>query len=229
MSTTILIVEDEFKMRKLIKDYFKKENYIIIEAGDGPTAIKEFKNNPDIDIIILDIMIPELDGYTVCEEIREISTVPIIMLTAKGEEEDKLLGFELGADEYVTKPFSPKVLVARVKALLKRSSITIQPSNNKIITIADLKVNIQEKSAHIGNTSLQLSPKEYDLLEYMSNNPNMVLSRDSLLNNVWGYDYFGDSRTVDTHIKRLREKLDVMSYIVKTVRGKGYMLKIGDE
>ena len=136
MSTTILIVEDEFKMRKLIKDYFKKENYIIIEAGDGPTAIKEFKNNPDIDIIILDIMIPELDGYTVCEEIREISTVPIIMLTAKGEEEDKLLGFELGADEYVTKPFSPKVLVARVKAILKRSSINIKPFNNKIITVS---------------------------------------------------------------------------------------------
>ena len=229
MSNTILIVEDEFKMRKLIKDYFKKENYIIIEASDGPTAIKEFKDNPNIDIIILDIMIPELDGYTVCEEIREVSTVPIIMLTAKGEEEDKLLGFELGADEYVTKPFSPKVLVARVKAILKRSSINIKPFNTKIITIGDLKVNIQEKSARIGNSTLQLSPKEYDLLEYMSNNPNMVLSRDSLLNNVWGYDYFGDSRTVDTHIKRLREKLDVMSYIVKTVRGKGYMLKIGDE
>ncbi len=229
MSNTILIVEDEFKMRKLIKDYFKKENYIILEAGDGPTAIKEFKDNPNIDIIILDIMIPELDGYTVCEEIREVSNVPIIMLTAKGEEEDKLLGFELGADEYVTKPFSPKVLVARVKALLKRTSINIQPSKNNVITIGDLIINIQEKSARIGNCTLQLSPKEYDLLEYMSNNPNMVLSRDSLLDNVWGYDYFGDARTVDTHIKRLREKLAVMSYIVKTVRGKGYMIKIGDE
>jgi len=222
-------VEDEFKMRKLIKDYFKRENYIIIESGDGPTAIKEFKDNPNIDIIILDIMIPELDGYTVCEEIREVSNVPIIMLTAKGEEEDKLLGFELGADEYVTKPFSPKVLVARAKALLKRSSISMQSSNNNIIILSDLKVNIQEKSARIGNLTLQLSPKEYDLLEYMSMNPNIVLSRDSLLNNVWGYDYFGDTRTVDTHIKRLREKLDTMSYIIKTVRGKGYMLKIGDE
>ncbi|WBW97961.1 response regulator transcription factor [Oceanirhabdus sp. W0125-5] len=229
MSNTILIVEDEFRMRKLIKDYFKKENYIIIEAADGPTAIKEFKNNPNIDIVILDIMIPEMDGYTVCEEIREISNVPIIMLTAKGEEEDKLLGFELGADEYVTKPFSPKVLVARVKALLKRSSINILTSNNHIISIGNLKVNTLEKSACIGNSTLQLSPKEYDLLEYMSNNSCRVLSRDSLLNNVWGYDYFGDARTVDTHIKRLREKLASMSHIIKTVRGKGYMLKIGDE
>ncbi|WP_142413788.1 response regulator transcription factor [Hathewaya massiliensis] len=219
-----MIIEDEFRMRKLLKDYFKKEGFEVIEAEDGKEAMEIFKTeNPDL--IILDIMMPHIDGFTLCKYIREISAVPIIFLTAKSEDEDKLLGFKLGADEYVTKPFSPKVLVARCKSLLKRVNGTIGTTANNI-SINGLVINTPSREVTIDDEEIFLSPKEFDLLMYMIKNKGLVLTRDMILDNVWGMDYFGDLRTVDTHIKRLREKLKHKSNLISTVRGLGYKFEV---
>lgn len=226
MNKTILIVEDEIRMRKLLSDYFRRENYNILEAGDGTTAVDIFLAN-NIDLIILDIMIPNMDGFAVCEKVRSSSSVPIILLTAKSEEEDKLLGFELGADEYVTKPFSPKVLVARVKTLLMRAEGTLGKPNS-LENYSGLKINSLSREVFLEDKKINLSPKEYELLIYMSKNKNIALSRNSLLDNIWGYDYYGDLRTVDTHIKRLREKLKDKSDLIKTIRGSGYMFQVDE-
>lgn len=225
MSEKILIVEDEIRIRKLLHDYFKREGYEILEASDGQLALNIFKSNPDVSLIILDIMIPKLDGFSVCKSLREISEVPIIMLTAKSEESDKLLGFDLGADEYVTKPFSPKVLVARSKALLKRATASKNTSLSDLYELDGLRVNFLSKEVFIDDEKASLSPTEFELLDFMIKNKNIALTRDTLLDNVWGYDYFGDFRTVDTHIKRLRIKLKEKAKYIKTVRGSGYMFQ----
>lgn len=219
----ILIIEDEYRMRKLLKDYFKKEEFAIFEGENGIEGLEVFKNN-NIDIVILDIMLPYLDGWSVCKAIRKISKVPIIMLTAKGEEEDKLLGYELGVDDYITKPFSPKVLVAKVKAVIKRSAIT--ESKKDIIKYNGLEINELSNEVKIDGNTIVLSPKEYDLLLFFVKNKDIVLSRDKLLDRVWGFDYEGGLRTVDTHIKRLREKLKNKSEYIVTVRGKGYKFEV---
>lgn len=215
----ILIADDEYRLRRLIGDYLKKEGYTIIEAENGMKVLEEFENESRIDLIILDVMMPEYDGWTVCREIRKKSMVPIIMLTARGEEFDELLGFELGADEYVTKPFSPKVLVARVNALLRR--VNNKKSDNKKC-FAGLEINKDAHVVSIYGRILDLSPKEYELLLYMVENKGNALSREQILNYVWGFDYFGDLRTVDTHINRLRIKLGGFSTFIQTVRGYGY-------
>ena len=225
MNEKILIVEDEMRIRKLLHDYFKREGYEILEASDGQLALNIFKSNPNISLIILDIMIPKLDGFSVCKSLREVSEVPIIMLTAKSEESDKLLGFDLGADEYVTKPFSPKVLVARSKALLKRATPSKNNSLSDLYELDGLRVNFLSKEVFIDDEKASLSPTEFELLDFMIKNKNIALTRDTLLDNVWGYDYFGDFRTVDTHIKRLRIKLKEKSKYIKTVRGSGYMFQ----
>ena len=224
MGKTILLVEDEDRMRKLISDYLKIEDFNVIEATNGNEALLQFSSKK-IDLIILDVMMPSLDGFEVCKAIRLNSDVPIIFLTAKGEEEDKLTGFELGADEYVTKPFSPKVLVARSKALLKRIEGTIGKPDN-IFDIQGLKVNLLSRQVYVDSNEIALSPTEYDLLAYLIKNKGIVLSRNSLLDNVWGYSYDGDLRTVDTHIKRLREKLLHKSKFICTVRGSGYRFEV---
>jgi len=224
MLKTILVVEDEDRMRKLISDYLKIEEFKVIEATNGNDALLQFSSKK-IDLIILDVMMPGLDGFEVCKAIRQNSDVPIIFLTAKGGEEDKLTGFELGADEYVTKPFSPKVLVARSKALLKRIEGTIGKPDN-VFDLQGLKVNLLSRQVYVDNNEIGLSPTEYDLLAYLIKNKGIVLSRNALLDNVWGYSYDGDLRTVDTHIKRLREKLLHKSKFICTVRGSGYRFEV---
>lgn len=224
MEKTILVVEDEDRMRKLISDYLKMEDFKVIEATNGSDALLQFSSNK-VDLIILDVMMPSLDGFAVCKTIRQNSDVPIIFLTAKGEEDDKLTGFELGADEYVTKPFSPKVLVARSKALLKRVEGSIGKPDN-VFDIQGLKVNLLSRQVYVDSSEISLSPTEYDLLAYLIKNKGIVLSRNALLDNVWGYSYDGDLRTVDTHIKRLREKLMNKSKFICTVRGSGYRFEV---
>ncbi|WP_032121533.1 response regulator transcription factor [Clostridium amazonitimonense] len=226
MEKTILIVEDELRMRLLLRDYFKKEGFKVLEAENGLTALSIFKNEKShINLIILDIMMPLMDGFTFCKSIREISYVPIIILTAKSDEEDKLLGYELGADDYVTKPFSPKILVAKAKALLKRSdSLNSIEKNNE--EFDGLVINTLSHEVYLDEEEIYLTPKEYDLLIYLVENKGIALNRDKILDNVWGIDYFGDPRTVDTNIKRLREKLKNKSYLISTVRGSGYKFEV---
>lgn len=222
MNKTVLIVEDEIRIRFLVRDYFKKEGFNILEASDGEEGLRIFSEN-SVDLAILDIMMPKLDGLSVCRNIREVSNTPIILLTAKSQEEDKLLGYELGADDYMTKPFSPKVLLAKAKALLKRTGV----SNDKnILDFNGLTINKLSHEVRINGIEILLSPKEYDLLIYLSSNEGIALSRDKILDNVWGYDYFGDIRTVDTNIKRLREKLIGKSNYIATVRGSGYKFEV---
>lgn len=226
MNKNILIVEDELRIRILLRDYFKKDGFSIVEASDGQEALKAFSEN-NIDLVILDIMMPKINGFEVCKTIRSVSNIPIILLTAREEEEDKLRGYDLGADDYVTKPFSPKVLVAKVKALLKR---TLSDNINKNLSNFDgLKINKLSHEVTLDGTQLSLSPKEYDLLLYLTSNKGIALSRDKILDNVWGYDYFGDIRTVDTNIKRLREKLLHKSSYITTVRGSGYKFEVKNE
>lgn len=224
MEKTILVVEDDDRLRKLIGDYLKIENFKVILASNGSAALLEFSNNK-IDLIILDVMMPILDGFSVCKTIRKNSDVPIIFLTAKSEDDDKLKGFELGADEYVTKPFSPKVLVARCKSILKRIEGTVGGANNTFDR-EGLKVNLLSRQVYVDNKEISLSPTEYDLLTYLIKNKGIVLSRNALLDNIWGYNYDGDMRTVDTHIKRLREKLSHKSKFISTVRGTGYRFEV---
>lgn len=224
MSKTIMIVEDEERLRKLVKAYIVKSGYECVEAENGIEAIKKFKEFK-IDLMILDIMMPYMDGWTVCTNIRKGSDVPIIILTAKSEEDDKLLGYELGADDYVTKPFSPKVLMAKIKALLKR--ITIEGNNTDGIYKYDgLIINELSHEVKVNENTINLSPKEYDLLIYFAKNKGISLSRDKILDKVWGFDYFGGLRTVDTNVKRLREKLGDKSPYIVTVRGSGYKFEV---
>lgn len=218
MQKNILIIEDETRIRFLLRDYFLKEKFNIIEASDGDEGLNLFIKNK-IDLVILDIMMPKKDGITVLEMIRKVSTVPVILLTAKSQEEDKLFGYEMGADDYITKPFSPKILIAKVKALLKRTS---EDSYSSIKDYDGLSINILSHEIKVNNEVINLSPKEFELLVYLSENAGIALSRDTILDNVWGIDYYGDLRTVDTNIKRLREKLKEKSTHIVTVRGSGY-------
>lgn len=218
MKKNILIIEDETRIRFLLRDYFFKEGFNIIEASDGDEGINYFMNSK-VDLVILDIMMPRVDGITVLEMIRKVSKVPVILLTAKGQEEDKLFGYEMGADDYMTKPFSPKVLVAKVKALLKRTSEESFSSENDY---NGLTINKLSHEVKINDEIINLSPKEFELLSYLADNEGIALSRDNILDNVWGLDYYGDLRTVDTNIKRLREKLGEKSTYIITVRGSGY-------
>lgn len=218
MKKSILIVEDEIRIRFLIRDYFINEDFNVYEAEDGEKGIDIFSKEK-IDLIILDIMMPKMDGITFLKKIRSVSSVPVILLTAKSEEDDKLQGYEVGADDYMTKPFSPKVLVAKSKALLKRTRTDIDSSSQDF---NGLIINKLSHEVKVNETEISLSPKEYELLLYLISNEGIALSRDTILDNVWGIDYYGDIRTVDTNIKRLREKLLDKSIYIVTVRGSGY-------
>lgn len=216
----ILVVDDESRMRKLVKDFLVRQNYEVLEAADGEEALDVFYREKDIALIILDVMMPKLNGFDVCREIRENSKVPIIMLTAKGEESDELSGFELGVDEYISKPFSPKILVARVGAILRRSGIG--EAEAEIISAGGIVI---DKTAHmvtVDGEPVELSFKEFELLTYFLENEGIALSREKILNHVWNYDYFGDARTIDTHVKKLRAKIGAKGECIKTIWGMGY-------
>ena len=215
----ILVVDDEAKIRMLIKKYAQFEGYSVEEASNGLDAVRIAEKNK-FELIIMDIMMPELDGFSACREIRKFSDVPIIMLSARGEEYDKINGFELGIDDYVVKPFSPKELLLRVNAILKRYKNEVQ--KNEVYTFEGLKVDFLARIVYIDNTRIELSPKEYELLFYMIANKNIALSREKLICEVWGYDFYGDDRTLDTHIKLLRKSLGEYAKLIVTVRGVGY-------
>ncbi len=220
----ILVVDDESRMRKLVHDFLAREGYEVVEAADGEEALDIFYSDKEISLIVLDVMMPKINGWEVCREIRKISKLPIIMLTAKGDESDELNGFEIGADEYISKPFSPKILVARVTALLRRA--------NKIGETADIREAggiVMDKTAHtvaIDGQNIDLSVKEFELLDYFMNNRGIALSRERILDSVWSYDYFGDARTIDTHVKKLRSKMGAKGDYIKTVWGVGYKFEI---
>ncbi|WP_459481984.1 response regulator transcription factor [Clostridium saccharoperbutylacetonicum] len=217
----ILVVDDEPLIRKLVTDFLKKQGYITVEAEDGKKAMDLFWSEGNIDLIILDVMLPEYDGFTVCREIRKKSKVPIIMLTARGEEFDEVFGLDIGADEYISKPFSPNILIARVNAVLRRA-VTAAETDTDVKNYNGLIVDHNAHQVTIDGSIVDLSPKEYELLAYLSENYGKALSREQILDKVWGYDYYGDLRTVDTHINRLRIKLGEKSEFIQTVRGYGY-------
>lgn len=219
----ILVVDDEPLIRKLVTDFLKKEGYSTIEAEDGRKALEIFSNEEDMDLVILDVMLPEYDGWTVCREIRKKSRIPIIMLTARGEEFDEIFGLDIGADEYIAKPFSPNILIARVNAVLRR---VVSIENNSSKEFNGLTIDHNAHQVTIDGYTVDLSPKEYDLLIYLTENYGKALSREQILDKVWGYDYYGDLRTVDTHINRLRIKLDSKSNYVHTIRGYGYRFEV---
>ena len=221
----ILVVDDENRMRKLVKDFLQRENFEVLEAGDGSEALDVFFAHQDIALIILDVMMPKMDGWQVCREIRSYSKVPIIMLTARSEERDELLGFELGVDEYITKPFSPKILVARVEAILRRSNAL---AADDTIEAGGIELNKAAHEVLIDGKSVELSYKEFELLTYFMENRGLALSREKILNNVWNYDYFGDARTIDTHVKKLRSKMGDKGEYIKTVWGMGYKFEVGE-
>ena len=215
----ILVVDDESRMRKLVKDFLVKNNYEVVEAEDGSAALDIFFEQKDIALVILDVMMPKVDGWEVCREIRGYSKVPIIMLTAKADERDELQGFQLGVDEYISKPFSPKILVARVEAILRRTG---QVAGDDILEAGGIQLN---KAAHIiliDGRQIELSYKEFELLTYFMENKGIALSREKILNGVWNYDYFGDARTIDTHVKKLRSKMGAKGELIKTIWGMGY-------
>ena len=219
----ILVVDDESRMRKLVKDFLTREGYVVLQAGDGIEAMDLFYEEKGIALIILDVMMPKMDGWQVCREIREHSDVPIIMLTARSEERDELQGFDLGVDEYISKPFSPKILVARVEAILRR---TKGNDRNQIMDAGGIVI---DKAAHIvkiDEKPIDLSFKEFELLSYFVENQGIALSREKILNNVWNYDYFGDARTIDTHVKKLRSKLGEKGDYIKTIWGMGYKFEV---
>jgi two-component system response regulator ResD len=218
----VLVVDDESRMRKLVKDFLSKKNFEVLEAENGEQAVDIFFENKDISLIILDVMMPKMDGWQVCREVRQYSKVPIIMLTAKSDEKDELLGFELGVDEYISKPFSPKILVARVEAILRRSNSL----DEEIVEIGGI---VLDKAAHqvkIDGINIDLSFKEFELLTYFVTNQGVALSRERILNNVWNYDYFGDARTIDTHVKKLRSKMGIKGDFIKTIWGMGYKFEV---
>ena len=219
----ILVVDDESRMRKLVKDFLIKDGYIVIEAGDGQQALDIFYEDKEIALIILDVMMPNRDGWEVCREIRKNSKVPIIMLTAKSEERDELLGFELGVDEYISKPFSPKILAARVSAILRRANLA---TNNEVMEEGGIIINKVAHSVTVDGKDIELSYKEFELLSFFFENKGVALSREKILNNVWNYDYFGDARTIDTHVKKLRGKLGSKGDMIKTIWGMGYKFEI---
>ncbi len=219
----ILVVDDESRMRKLVKDFLTHKNYAVCEAADGAEAVDVFFSTKDIALIILDVMMPKMDGWQVCRQIREHSDVPIIMLTAKSDERDELLGFELGVDEYISKPFSPKILVARVEAILRRSNLLM---NENLIQCGLLQMDINAHEVKVDGQAIELSFKEFELLHYFLTNQGIALSREKILNSVWNYDYFGDARTIDTHVKKLRSKLGVCGDYIKTIWGMGYKFEV---
>lgn len=219
---TVLIVDDESRMRKLIRDFLVKKEFKILEAVDGEDALKVFNENNNISLILLDVMMPKLDGWSVLRQIRQKSNVPIIMLTARGEEQDELFGFELGVDEYISKPFSPKILVARVEALLRR---TIKEESN-LYQIGGIEIDTDGRTVKVDSKLIELSLREYELLKYLIDNKGIALSRDKILNNVWNYDYYGDSRTIDSHIKKIRHKLGKKGKYIETIRGIGYKFEV---
>lgn len=227
MSHTVLIVDDEERMRKLLGAYFKKEGYEILEAENGLQALAIFKSKK-VHLLLLDVMMPVMDGWTVCTEIRKISSAPIIMLTAKGEDDDKILGFELGSDHYITKPFNIRLLLVKVKSLLNRFySVDLQ--SKKELDFDGLIVDALSHKVTMEENEVPLTPKEYDLLLYFAANHGIVLSREKILDAIWGIDFYGDLRTVDTYIKRVREKLGTRGYLLSTVRGTGYRFEVKDE
>ena len=221
----ILVVDDESRMRKLVKDFLTKKNFQVLEAGDGEEAMDIFYEEKDIALLILDVMMPKMDGWEVCREIRKNSKVPIIMLTARGDERDELLGFELGVDEYISKPFSPKILVARVEAILRRTG---QSNPDEILSAGGIVIDKAAHQATVDDKPMDLSFKEFELLTYFLENEGIALSREKILNSVWNYDYFGDARTIDTHVKKLRSKMGDKGEYIKTVWGMGYKFEVGE-
>lgn len=219
--TKILVVDDEERMRSLIRDYLLRERYSVIEAADGEEALEKFFDTKDIKLILLDIMMPKLDGWQVLAEIRRYSKVPVIMLTALGDDRDEIKGFEMDVDEYVTKPFSPRVLMARIAAILRRQ----EEINNTPLVLGDLKLDRIARELTISGKVVELSLKEYELMQYFLENPGVALSRESILNHVWNYNYYGDARTIDTHVKKLRSKLGDYGDKIKTIWGVGYKLE----
>lgn len=220
---TVLIVDDEFRIRKLVKDFLVQKGYKIMEAGDGEEALNIFNENENkINLILLDVMMPKLDGWSVLRQIRQKSKVPIVMLTARGEEQDELFGFELGVDEYISKPFSPKILVARVEAILNRT----KPKENKEKDYDGIVIDAEGRTVKVDGKYIELSLREYELLKYLLDNEGIALSREKILNNVWNYDYYGDSRTIDSHIKKVRHKIGKKGKYIETIRGVGYKFEI---
>lgn len=220
----VLVVDDEERLRKLVRDFLVKEDYEVLEAFDGQEALEVFSEHPDIALILLDVMMPRLNGFDTLKEIRKSSQVPVIMLTAKSEEEDELNGFALGVDEYISKPFSPKVLMARVNAVLRRSQD--ESAGEKNLSVGGIEMSIDAHEVMIDGKRLDLSVKEFELLEYFIRNQGMALSREKILNSVWDYDYFGDARTIDTHVKKLRSKMGEKGEYIKTIWGMGYKFEI---
>ncbi len=219
----ILVVDDEARMRKLVKDFLVRNDYIVLEAEDGERALDIFYRDNDISLIILDVMMPKMDGYETLKRIRKESKVPVIMLTAKSEEDDELRGFELGVDEYISKPFSPKILVARVEAILRRSG---NANNGDSIKVGRLEMNKMAHIVKIDDKPIELSFKEFELLSYFIDNAGIALSREKILNSVWNYDYFGDARTIDTHVKKLRSKMGECGEYIHTIWGMGYKFEV---
>ena len=221
----ILVVDDESRMRKLVKDFLTKKNFQVLEAGNGVEAMDIFYEEKDIALIILDVMMPKMDGWEVCREIRKNSKVPIIMLTARSDERDELLGFDLGVDEYISKPFSPKILVARVEAILRRTG---QNNPEDVISAGGIVIDKAAHLATVDGKPMELSFKEFELLTYFLENQGIALSREKILNSVWNYDYFGDARTIDTHVKKLRSKMGDKGEYIKTVWGMGYKFEVDE-
>ncbi len=219
----ILVVDDEARMRKLVRDFLVKDNFDVVEAGDGEEALNMFYADKEIDLIILDVMMPKMDGWQVCREIRKESRIPIIMLTARGEERDELLGFELGVDEYISKPFSPKILVARVGAILRRTNLI---STDEVLEAGGISINKSAHQASVDGKEIELSYKEFELLTYFLENQGIALSREKILDNVWNYNYFGAARTIDTHVKKLRSKLGDKGKYIVTIWGMGYKFEV---
>ena len=214
---TVLVVDDEARMRKLVCDFLQKKGYRFVEAEDGEQAIDRFFERKDIDLVIRDVMMPKMDGWAVCKEIRQYSNVPIIMLTARSEERDELLGFKLGVDEYISKPFSPKILMARIDAILRRTG-----QDEEAVSLGGIVIDKKAHLVTIDGTPVDLSVKEFELLSYFMDNRGVALSREKILNNVWNYDYYGDARTIDTHVKKLRSKMGTKGEYIKTIWGMGY-------
>src|SRR5699024_5776694 len=221
----ILVVDDESRMRKLVKDFLVREGYTVLEAGDGMEAMDIFYEDKDIALIILDVMMPKMDGWQVCREVRESSKVPIIMLTARSEERDELQGFDMGVDEYISKPFSPKILVARVNAILRRTRGT---TGGDVIEAGGIRMDKAAHIVEIDGRQIELSYKEFELLSYFMENAGIALSREKILNNVWNYDYFGDARTIDTHVKKLRAKMGKKGELIRTIWGMGYKFEVNE-
>lgn len=222
----ILVVDDESRMRKLVRDFLEKKNLQVLEAGDGEEAMDIFYEEKDIALILLDVMMPKMDGWEVCREIRKNSKVPIIMLTARGDERDELLGFDLGVDEYISKPFSPKILVARVEAILRRTG---QDAGGDVLSAGGIVIDKAAHQASVDGEPMELSFKEFELLTYFLENQGIALSREKILNSVWNYDYFGDARTIDTHVKKLRSKMGAKGEYIKTVWGMGYKFEVDEQ